>query len=189
MWLLELIWKSRKQDTYQHLSSWPQNDSLRQELCGTGSNARNQLPLTPPDASARRPFSVLGQCLVSHTLPTLVTRRDWEMRCSQSTAQAPLVGCWLLQNNKWRLPAEPSTSPGQGFKAGNLLPVGIFSKSQRLLLPWVRGELHTEAGGRNPWEEKVAKGKCLLQLCAKKKKNISGIPVNISLTAYPWFIP
>lgn len=28
-WLLELIWKSRKQDTYQRLSSWPQNDSLR----------------------------------------------------------------------------------------------------------------------------------------------------------------
>ena len=32
------------------------------------------------------------------------------MRCSQSTAHAPLVGCWLLQNDKWRLPAQPSTS-------------------------------------------------------------------------------
>lgn len=71
MWLLELIWKSRKQDTYQHSSSWPQNDSLRQELCGTGSNARTQLALTPPDASARRPLSVLAWCLVSDTFPLL----------------------------------------------------------------------------------------------------------------------
>lgn len=120
------IQKTRHVPAFEQLG--PQNESLRQELCG--SRARAQLPLTPPDASARRPFPVLVPCQ-SH-FPTLVTRRDSEMRCAQSTV---LVGCWILQNWKWKLPAEPSTSSGQGFKAGNHLPSGVFSKSQKLLLP------------------------------------------------------
>lgn len=110
MWPLELIWKSRKQDTHQHLSSWPQNDSFMQELCGTGSSARIQCALMASDVLAWDPPLSLANALCHSHFPTPVTRRNLETRCSQSTAHAPLVGCWLLQNDKRRLPAQPSTS-------------------------------------------------------------------------------
>lgn len=55
------------------------------------------------------PLSLSNALCHSH-FPTLVTRRNLEMRCSQSIAHTPLVQCWLLQNDKWRLPAQPSTS-------------------------------------------------------------------------------
>lgn len=101
--------------------------------------------------SARRPFPVLVPWQSHPTTP--VTRRDSEMRWSQGMA---LEGCWLPQNQEWKLPAEPSTSSGQGFKAGNPLPPGVFSNSQRLLLPMSnRG-----AAQRGRWQELLGGEDC-----------------------------
>jgi len=92
---------------------------------GTGSSTRTQHTLTPPDVLARDPPLSMSNALCHSHFPTPVTRRNLEMRCSQSTVHAPLVGCWLLSNNKRRLPTQPSASfeaHGKLVQSQELLP-------------------------------------------------------------------